>query len=89
LKKQKKIVYFCQLLYFVIFIAFFECDFMKVFHFFLAHEYEGALVDGAHKLSHQLQNLEEREKGKCFLLTLIFVFICKNSLHSNVRAHKV
>jgi hypothetical protein len=62
---------------------------MKVCHFCLAHEYEGVPVNGAHKLSHHLQNLEEYEKGKCFLLTLTFFFICNNSLHSNVRACKV
>ncbi len=82
-------VYFCQLFYFVIFIFLFECDFMKVCHFFLVHEYEGAPVDGAHKLSHHLQNLEGHEKCKCFLLTLTFVFIWKNSLDSNVRPCKV
>jgi hypothetical protein len=61
---------------------------MKVFHFCLAHEYEGAPIVGAHKLSHHLQNLEEHEKGKCFLLTLTFVYFDKFQMQGLSKYHK-
>jgi hypothetical protein len=67
---------FVNFFYFVIFIVFFECDFMKVCHFCLAREYEGAPIDGARKLSHHLQIWKNMKKVNVFFShSLLFPFV--------------